>query len=84
MTKQEFERALILDYLANRENALVFSIYANFKIIYIQVLETYVGIMMSDFNNITKSYTCSIEVLDSKGKIDFDIAYTKLESMINE
>lgn len=84
MTKQEFEQALVLEYLANKENILVYSVYANFKIFYIQVLETYVSIMMSDFSNVKKSYTSSIEVLDSKGRVDFDLAFSKLESMINE
>jgi hypothetical protein len=84
MTKQEFEQAIVLEWLARRECDLVYSIHVNFKVLYIQVLETQVNIMMNDFNNTKASYTYSVNTLDTNGKADFDKAYTKLESMINE
>lgn len=84
MTRREFIQAISLEYQAEARNELVWLIIAERKSAYIQVLDEYVTIMLNNFKNIKNSYTCSIEVKDGKGNIDFDTAFTKLESMINE
>lgn len=84
MTRKEFTQAITLNYDAEIRNPFVWLIISIQKSLYIQVLDDYVSIMLNHFNDVKKSYTCSIEVRNNKGDIDFDIAYTKLESMINE
>ena len=84
MTKEEFRQAIHIEYDAETLGSIVYVICAKRKTLYVQILDEYVNIMMNNFNDIKKSYTCGIEVRTSKGEIDFDIAYTKLESMINE
>jgi hypothetical protein len=82
MTKQEFEHILVFDYYATKSTQVVYKLGANFKILHIQVLDNLVCLMMSDSLVTTNSYTCIIEITDSKGDKDYNQAFKKMESMI--